>query len=59
MVQIVVVVLKIDNSFSCILNILLFPQDNATSPYNKMFLVQHSGSFGLNQYDHVMAGEIK
>ena len=33
-------------------NILLFLQDNVTSPFEKMFLVQHFGSFGSNQYDH-------
>ena len=43
---------NIHNSFSCILNILLFLQDNATSPFKKMFSVQHFGSFGSNQYDH-------
>ena len=51
-VQIVVVVSNINNSFSWILNILLFLQENMTSPFKKMFLVQHFGSFGSNQYDH-------
>ena len=54
LVQIVVVVSDIHNSFSWILNILLFLQDNMPSPSGKMFLVQHFGSFGLSQYNHVI-----
>ena len=51
-VQIVLIVTNIYNSFSWILNILLFLQDNVASPFKKMFLVQHFGSFGLNHFDH-------
>ena len=45
------VVYCIHNSVSCILNNLLFLQEKETFPLEKMCLVQHFGSFGLNQYD--------
>ena len=52
LVRIVDVKSNIHNTFSCILNILIFLQDDMTSSFKKMFSVQHFGSLGSNQYDH-------
>ena len=52
MVKIVVIVSNINNSFSWILNILLFLHDNAASPFKKMFLVQYFDSIDEDKYDH-------
>ena len=48
-VQIVVVVSNINNSFTWYSTFL---QNNATSPLEQMFLIQHFGSFGSNQFYH-------